>query len=77
MNTGYPLHKDDFTKCVKLLESVEADPGCEPFLFPVQWQELQLLDYPSIVKRPMDFDTLKKNLLAAKYSTYEEYLLDL
>jgi hypothetical protein len=39
--------------------------------------ELALLDYPNIVKRPMDFDTLKKNLLAAKFSTYEEYLLDL
>jgi hypothetical protein len=25
----------------------------------------------------MDFDTLKKNLLAAKFNTYEEYLLDL
>jgi hypothetical protein len=25
----------------------------------------------------MDFDTLKKNLLAAKFSTYEEFLLDL
>jgi len=35
------------------------------------------LDYPSIVKRPMDFDTLKKNLLAGKFSTFEEYLLDL
>jgi len=29
------------------------------------------------VKRPMDFDTLKKNLLAGKFSTFEEYLLDL
>lgn len=35
------------------------------------------MDYPSIVKRPMDFDTLKKNLLAGKFSTFEEYLLDL
>ena len=25
----------------------------------------------------MDFDTLKKNLLAAKFSTYEEFFLDL
>jgi len=39
--------------------------------------ELGLLDYPSIIKRPMDFDTLKKNMLAAKFITYEELFLDL
>ena len=36
-----------------------------------------LLDYPTIIKRPMDFDTLKKNLLANKFSTYEEFFADL
>ena len=35
---GYPLTKEDFPKSVKLLESIEADPGCEPFLMPVQWE---------------------------------------
>ena len=39
--------------------------------------ELGLLDYPTIVRRPMDFNTLKKNMLDAKFSTYEEFFADL
>lgn len=35
------------------------------------------MDYPTIIKRPMDFDTLKKALLANKFSTYEEFFADL
>ena len=35
---GYPLQKEDFPKCQKLLESIEADPMCEPFLMPVPWE---------------------------------------
>ena len=35
-----------------------------------------LLDYPKIVQRPMDFETLKKNMLDGKFSTYEEFLGD-
>ena len=44
---------------------------------PVEWKQLELLDYPTIVKRPMDFNTLRDNLLQGKFSTYEEFLADL
>ena len=56
---GYPLQKEDFHKCQRLLESIEQDPMCEPFLKPVEWEGkylliilkiltlvLGLLDYP-------------------------------
>jgi hypothetical protein len=32
------LTKEDYLKCSKLLESIESDPGCEPFMFPVDWE---------------------------------------
>lgn len=36
-------------------------------------KELGLLDYPQIVKRPMDFSTIKKTLQkGGKYETYED-----
>ena len=89
---SYPLTKDDYPKCQKLLENVGMDPNCEPFLTPVEWErkyysisfshtslvllELGLLDYPKIVQRPMDFDTLKKHLLDAKFATIEDFLAD-
>ena len=88
-SAGYPLIKEDYHKSQKLIESIEADPNCEPFLVPVEWQckffiilnhllflVLGLLDYPTIIKRPMDFDTLKKALLSNKFSTYEEFFAD-
>lgn len=31
----------------------------EAFLEPVQWKELGLFDYPSIVKKPMDLSTVQ------------------
>ena len=37
-STGYPLVKEDYHKSQKLIESIEADPNCEPFLIPVGWQ---------------------------------------
>jgi hypothetical protein len=39
--------------------------------------ELGLLDYPTIVKRPMDFSTIKKALAkGGKYETYEDVFAD-
>ena len=35
-----------------------------------------LLDYPQIVKNPMDLGTVKENLMSGKYSTYEEVFND-
>ena len=54
-----------------------SDPNCEPFREPVAWKELQLFDYPQIVERPMDFSTLKANLLEGKFEAYEDFLADL
>ena len=44
---------------------------------PVEWEQLELLDYPTIIKKPMDFNSLKTNLNLGKYSTYEDFLADL
>ena len=37
-SVGYPLTKEDYPKSLKLLESITSDPGCEPFLMPVEWE---------------------------------------
>ena len=72
-----PLVRDDFSKCVKIIESIESDPSSVPFHEPVAWKELGLLDYPKIISRPMDLATLKQNLLDAKFESYEDFLADL
>lgn len=47
------------------------------FLDPVDWKALQLYDYPSIVKRPMDLSTVKKNLSKNKFKTLDAFLADI
>ena len=39
--------------------------------------EMGLLDYPQIVKNPMDLATCKEKLLTGKYGTYEEVFGDM
>ena len=43
---GYPLQKEDYHKCQRLLETIEQDPMCEPFLKPVEWEgKLQFIKH--------------------------------
>lgn len=39
--------------------------------------DLGLLDYPEIIKKPMDLSTARKNLSKGKYRKYEEFFRDL
>ena len=39
--------------------------------------EMGLLDYPQIVKNPMDLATCKEKLLSGRYATYEEVFADI
>ena len=39
--------------------------------------EMGLLDYPQIVKNPMDLATCKEKLLSGKYATYEDAFNDI
>lgn len=45
----------DWTGIIKaILEKVSNRPEADDFKEPVPWQELNLLDYPEIVEKPMD-----------------------
>jgi hypothetical protein len=46
-------------------------------LEPVPWKELELVDYPDIVKNPMDLASLKANMFKGQYNTFEECFGDL
>eukprot|EP00347_Sterkiella_histriomuscorum_P009971 403339178 len=70
--TPAPIKKEDIPKIKQMIESIEEGPNAEPFLEPVQWQELGLVDYPQIIKRPMDFSTVKINMENGKLKTYDE-----
>jgi hypothetical protein len=47
--------------CKKILQAFMKDPQCEPFLDPVPWKELNLFDYPKVIKKPTDLGKIDRN----------------
>ncbi len=47
-----------------------------PFVEPVNWREWGLLDYPKVVKTPMDLGTVKAKLDKGEYSSPKEFRHD-
>jgi len=67
----------DFEDMHKLLLAFIARPESGPFREPVDWKNLGLLDYPQLVKHPMDLGTIKLRLESNSYSTIEEVAADI
>ena len=72
-----PITSDDIKKLEKVFTSIEADPQAYDFLEPVDYVALNILDYPSIIKTPMDLGTVKSNLKDKKYPTFLEFFSDI
>jgi hypothetical protein len=68
------LSKDQIQSCTQLLDTICADPNAQPFLEPVDWQELDLIDYPKIIKTPMDLSTVRSNLLKGEFQTLDQFI---
>ena len=57
---------------VDLINMIALNENCQPFLEPVNWEDLEIKDYPDVIKNPMDIGTLKVNLSNGVYRTYEK-----
>jgi hypothetical protein len=64
-----------------IMEQIVADfmsmETCIPFLEPVQWKELGLIDYLSICPTPMDLGTVQSKIDAGDYGDMEETAADM
>ena len=67
---------DDHPWLLELLEALEKEEDCIQFITPVLWEEWGLLDYPKIVKWPMDLSTVRENLSKGVFKTIESFLDD-
>lgn len=74
---GMPLNPGHYDMVKDLIKTIEAIPDSEPFHTPVDWEDLELKDYPDVIKNPMDLGTLKKNIEFGKYTTFEQCFKDL
>ena len=50
--------------CAKLLAFLMGHKDAAPFLEPVNWKDWGLMDYPKVVKTPMDLGQVKVRQLA-------------
>ncbi len=58
---------DVLQECSNLLRFFQSKPESEPFLEAVDWQLYGLMDYPDIIKNPMDLGTVETKLNEGKY----------
>lgn len=70
------MSAEEMQEMLRIVCALLARPESEPFRRPVDWRALQLLDYPSIVKRPSDLGTVKDRLERDQYETVEEAAAD-
>ncbi|KAK9761922.1 transcription initiation at TATA-containing promoter protein, variant 2 [Basidiobolus ranarum] len=65
--------------CESILEELNRKRHANtvyPFLRPVDWRAMNLFDYPTIIKHPMDISTIKKNLESGSYVCIEQFETD-
>ena len=70
--------KDTLQKAyLQLIDNMVNDPHCEIFLEPVDVEGLGLIDYNDVIKKPMDFSTLRQNVLQKNvYNNIEAFAYD-
>ena len=63
-------------QCDKILRYLMNHKEAGPFLQAVDWEAWGLVDYPRIIKHPMDMGTIRTKLAARKYATPEAFAHD-
>lgn len=62
--------------CKKIVNELKKSKSAELFLAPVDWKTLGLIDYPLVIKKPMDLGTISHNLESGKYHSSKSCIAD-
>lgn len=62
---------------LKITQKIIARKDSEPFREAVDWRELELFDYPTIIKKPMCLRLVKSNAEKHVYKTPSEAASDM
>lgn len=71
------INKEEIKLLKDIIKQFSDDPKSCEFREPVNYQALGLMDYPEIIKKPMDLKTLEENLITGKYNSILAALEDL
>jgi len=63
------MQPDELSACKAALKEIRKHKDATPFLDPVDWKALDIPDYPTIIKRPMDLGTVMQRLEGNQYSS--------
>ena len=69
-----PLGSDFHTSCMNSLERLVDFTKSWPFLKPVKREEVP--DYYEVIKKPMDFQTMREKVIAGEYKNRDQFILD-
>jgi len=68
--------KTELIACTNMLTEFMKRVETEPFNAPVDWEGLNLPDYPQFITRPMDLGTVSGKLSNGKYANAEKFAAD-
>ncbi|OMJ18936.1 SWR1 complex bromodomain subunit bdf1 [Smittium culicis] len=71
------MPKDQLRYCQAMIRSLKKHGDAGPFLKPVDIVLLNIPDYPSVVKEPMDLSTVESKLKEGYYSSNFEFIADM
>ena len=76
------MHSAQFSKreqqtVLSIITQLKKDKNVKEFLKPVDYKGLGLFDYTLVIKRPMDIETVTKNIKAQKYRSFKECIKDI
>lgn len=57
-----PLGKEEVKKIKTIWQSLQDNNDSLEFRHPVDWEGMGLVDYPELIKHPMDLSTINKKL---------------
>jgi hypothetical protein len=77
MNRKGDLNENEISLLETIIYEILENPYSEAFKEPVNYKELGLVDYPKIVKRPMNINKIMKNLHKSQYTTVRQCLDDI
>lgn len=65
------------SQCAKILQQLKKHSNALPFLVPVDPKKSGASNYFDIIKEPMDFSTIEKNLKNGEYHTATQFHADI
>mmetsp|Transcript_26522 Transcript_26522/g.86255 ORF Transcript_26522/g.86255 Transcript_26522/m.86255 type:complete len:85 (+) Transcript_26522:65-319(+) len=64
----YPMDEPLLRKCDALMKNLAKKSQAVHFLRPVDWKKMGLVDYPKLIKHPMDIGTVSERLGEKQYT---------